>query len=64
MRTHPYQTDIAVANRRIFGSGALQNERSYYRGNARQSVLEAESRPFLAMAAEIADSGQVPPRCS
>ena len=36
-----------------FCSGALQNERSYYRGKARQSVLEPESRPFLDMAAEI-----------
>jgi len=55
--THPYQTDVAGANRGIFGSGALQNERSYYLGKARQSVLEPESRPFLAMAAEIADFG-------
>jgi len=28
-------TDNARANRGIFGSGALQNERSYYRGKAR-----------------------------
>ncbi len=39
----------------MFGSGALQNERSYYRARAGQSVPEPESRPLLSMAAEIAD---------
>jgi hypothetical protein len=47
--------DIACANRGILDSGALRNERSYYRGNARQSVLEPESQAFLDMAAEIAE---------
>ena len=46
-------TDIACANRGFFGSAAVQNERSYYRGRTRQSVPEPESRPFLGMAAEI-----------
>ena len=40
----------------IFGSEELENERSDFRDKARQSVPEPESRPFLDMAAEIADS--------
>ncbi len=47
---------IACANGGIFGSEPLQNERSDFRDKARQSVPEPESRPFLDMAAEIADS--------
>ncbi len=48
-------TAIACANGGIFGSEALQNERSDFRDKARQSVPEPESRPFLDMAAESAD---------
>ena len=49
-----------MRTRGIFGSGALQNERSSYRGKARHCVLEPESRPFLHMAScGVAEDGVV-----